>query len=320
MQERCRAAGVALRPHVKHHRSAWLAARQLQAGATGLAAATLAEAAGLLRAGLGGDVLLTSVTSPRAVERIVALSDLGDLAVVADDPGFVAALAAAARTARVTVRVVVDVDVGQRRAGVRSAGDAVALAQAIAAEPDTLVFAGVQAYAGHLQLADADAQRRGHADAGAVLATVVDALRDAGHPPALVTGAGTGTAPPARDAGVLTEVQPGSYALMDATYARTPAGAAFGHAVHLHTTVRSVLADGVVVDAGLRAVSTDSGPALVVDREATWAPAGDEHGVLRGEVADLRPGDVVRLIPSHTDTTIALHRRLWIGATPVELL
>src|SRR3954454_5491186 len=81
-------AGVALRPHVKGHKSPWIAARQVRAGATRLAAATLEEAAGLLRAGLTADVLLTSDAPARAIEEIVALNRLGDLAVVADHPDF----------------------------------------------------------------------------------------------------------------------------------------------------------------------------------------------------------------------------------------
>src|SRR5262249_23602822 len=147
-------AGVALRPHVKGHKSAWIGARQLAAGATGLAAATLAEAAGLLRAGVGRDVLLTSDAPPRATEEIVALQRLGDPAVVARDPGCVAALDDAVRrdigAAERPVRVFVDLDIGQHRAGAATPENAVAVAAAVAAAPDTLVLAGVQAYEGHL--------------------------------------------------------------------------------------------------------------------------------------------------------------------------
>ncbi|HWT93262.1 MAG TPA: alanine racemase, partial [Solirubrobacteraceae bacterium] len=57
MQARADAAGLRLRPHVKGHKSAWIAGRQLAAGAAGLAAATAEEAFGLVHAGLGGDVL-----------------------------------------------------------------------------------------------------------------------------------------------------------------------------------------------------------------------------------------------------------------------
>lgn len=318
MAERCARAGLALRPHVKGHRCAWIAARQLRAGASGLAAATLEEAAGLLEAGLGEDVLLTSVLSPAAVDDVVALRRLGDLAVVADDPLFAGALAARARAAGVELRVLVDLDVGQHRSGARTPAAAAAVADALAGEPG-LRLAGVQAYEGHLQLLDPDAQRAGHAEAVARLRAMLDGLAEAGHRVELVTSAGTGTAALAGDP--VTEVQPGSYALMDATYART-AGDAFAQAAFVLTSVRSVLGPGtVVVDAGLKAVSVDMGPAQVAGREATYEPAGDEHGIVRGDVGDLAPGSTLRLVPAHTDTTIRLHRRLWVdGATPVPLI
>jgi D-serine deaminase-like pyridoxal phosphate-dependent protein len=314
MQARCSQAGVALRPHVKGHKCAWVAARQLRAGAVGFAAATLEEAGGLVRAGLGGDVLLTSVVSPRAVAEIVALQAAGDVAVVASEPAFVDAL----RDAGASVRVLVDVDVGQGRSGVTGAQAAVAVAERIR---PPLRYAGVQAYEGHLQFLDREEQARGHASALEALGAVVGALRAAGLEPPVVTGAGTGTVALALDApgGAVTEVQPGSYALMDATYARTAGGAGFRQAAFVETTVRSRAVDAVVVDAGLKAVSTDMGPAAVDGLDARWAPAGDEHGLVRGDVATLVPGDRVRLVPSHTDTTVRLHRALWAGdvALPV---
>lgn len=321
MQRSCDAAGVALRPHVKGHRSAWIAGRQLEAGASGLAAATLSEAEGLLRAGLGADVLLTSIVPARAVAAIVALRRLGDLAVVADDPAFVAALGERAALDGVRVRVLVDLDVGQRRGGARTAREAVGVADAVRDAP-SLDLAGVQGYEGHLQLLpDAD-RRAGHARSSAALEDLLGALRRAGHDVRRVTGAGTGTRALAASAGLLTEVQPGSYALMDATYAQaTEAG--FGQAAHVLTAVRSVLADDeVIVDAGLKALSTDLGPAAVAGRNATWEPAGDEHGRVRGDLAGLAPGALLRLVPSHTDTTVALHRRLWLldgDAAPVAV-
>ena len=319
MQARCDAAGVALRPHVKGHKCAWIAARQLRAGARGLAAATLEEAAGLLEAGLGEDVLLTSVAPPPAADEIVALNRLGRLAVVADAAPLVDRLAAAAHRAGMQVPVLVDVDVGQGRAGAPGLEAAVAVAAAVA-RAEGVVLAGVQAYEGHLQLIAPDERRAGHTTAMERLSATLDALSAAGHAVELVTSAGTGTAELASAPGSpVGEVQPGSYALMDASYA-TAAGDAFAQAAHVHSAVRTVLGpDAVVVDAGLKALSVDMGPAAVADRDATYTPAGDEHGIVRGDVAGLEPGDVLRLVPSHADTTVRLHRRTWIGDVPVPL-
>ena len=308
MQAAADAAGVRLRPHVKGHKCAWIAARQLRAGAVGFAAATLEEAAGLLRAGLGQDVLLTSDAPPTAVADVVALQRLGDLAVVADSPAFVAALGAAAGVQDRPLRVFADLDVGQGRGGARTPQEAVAIAERAAAEP-ALTFAGVQAYEGHVQLAADDERRSGHGSAMERLDGMVTALRRAGLPPKVVTSAGTGTAPLVR--APITEIQPGSYALMDASYA--DAGATFEHALHVVASVRSRTGERrAIVDAGLKAVSIDMGRARPEGIAATWTAAGDEHGVLEGELGDLRPGDLVRLVPSHGDTAVRLHRELWL--------
>lgn len=107
---------------------------------------------------------------------------------------------------------------------------------------------------------------------------------------------------------VVTEVQPGSYALMDAAYARVD-GVGFAQAVHVVVTVTAALSpEEVTVDAGLKALSTDAGPAEVVGLAGVrYEPAGDEHGRLIGPLTQLRTGDEVRLVPSHSDTTVRLH-------------
>ncbi|HWT93963.1 MAG TPA: hypothetical protein VN238_13250, partial [Solirubrobacteraceae bacterium] len=174
-----------------------------------------------------------------------------------------------------------------------------------------------QAYEGHLQLLPADERAAGYAAAMGTLRTMLDAIRARGHALALVTSAGTGTAELVERAGagaapLVTEVQPGSYALMDAKYAA--AGAPFATAATVVTTVLSAPGDGeVLVDAGLKAVSIDHGPPVVLGLDATWASAGDEHGRIAGDVGHLKAGDRLVLHPSHTDTTVRLHRALWLA-------
>jgi 3-hydroxy-D-aspartate aldolase len=214
-------------------------------------------------------------------------------------------VAAVAHGAR--LRVLVDVDVGQRRGGASTPADAVAVANRVRAAPN-LELRGVQGYDGHLQgIAEAAQRAAGHVEAMARLDAVLAAFAAAGHTCAIVTTAGTATASLAAAHPTVTEIQPGSYALMDAAYARLDE-IAFRQAAHVLTTVTAVLGPReIIVDAGTRAVSADQGPALVAGLDATWESAGDEHGRIRGDVGHLRTGDQIRLIPSHTDTTVVLH-------------
>ncbi len=306
MQARCDEADVRLRPHAKGHRSAWIAARQMQLGACGIAVATAAEAECMLRVGIS-DVLITSALAPGAAAIAAKAARLGDLTVVAGSEDGVRLLAAAAARAGVTLPVLVDIDVGQHRGGTGDREAAVRLAEAVS-ESDELTLAGVQAYEGHLQpIADARERTRRHREAMAALSVMLDAMSTRGFAVRWVTTAGTGTSTDALASEVVTEIQPGSYALMDYAYLRS-ADAVFQPAVRVLTSVIAVLADDeVIVDAGNRAVSNDLGPPHVAGRAASWELAGDEHGRLRGEVSDLRMGDIVELIPSHADTTVPLY-------------
>ncbi len=303
-------AGVALRPHVKGHKCSWIARRQVAAGAVGVAAATLDEAAAMVDGGVS-DVLLTSVLPPQRLEDATALGRrAGRLTLVVHTPELARALGAAA--SGTAVDVLLDLDVGQRRGGARPGADALAVAAA-AQEADGVELAGVQGYEGHLQ-AIADSATRGAASRAAMdtLAAAVAGLRAAGHAVPWVTTAGTGTAGFAAAHPVVTEVQPGSYALMDAAY-REVDGVAFAQAVHVAASVIAVLPDGdAIVDAGTKALSTDLGPPRVASPAgAAYVPAGDEHGRVTG--ADgLQAGDVVLLVPSHADTTVDLHDAFWL--------
>ncbi len=294
MAARARAAGVALRPHAKSHKSAAIAAKQVAAGAVGICCAKLGEAEALAAAGVR-DILVTSpVATPALAARAAALAHRladgaahgsGALRVVVDHPAAVAALAAAAASAGVTIAVLIDVDVGQGRSGVVDPAAAVALAVPIATAPG-LRLAGVQGYGGTQQHVAGTAERATAVAAGtARLAAVVAALRAAGHVVDLVTGGGTGSFAADAALGVLTEVQPGSYVFMDEQY-RTALGengdGAFATSLFVAATVVSVnQPDWVTVDAGLKAFATDAGvPRAVTPRFAgcDYLWFGDEHG------------------------------------------
>ncbi len=299
--------GVALRPHAKGHLAPWIAQRQVDAGAVGVAVATLTEAALFVKAGLR-DVLLTTVLAPQSAVEVMTLASCGALTVVVHHPDLVATLERAASRTTTVLPVLIDLDVGQRRGGAATPEAALAVADAVAGAPH-LRLRGVQGYDGHLQGLRAVGERTaGHVAAMGRLDGVLGALRSRGFAVDLVTSAGTGTAALAAAHPTVTEIQPGSYALMDHSYAALP-GVSFAQAAFVLSTVTAVLAvDEVIIDAGARRVSTDAGPPKVDGcPDVRWESAGDEHGRLLGAVGHLRTGDRVRLVPSHTDTTVVLY-------------
>jgi len=308
------AHGLALRPHGKTHKSRAIAGLQASAGAVGICCATLYEAEQL--AGAAPSILLTSpIASADKFGRIAALVARGiDVAVVADHPSILSGLAGALPPGR-QLRVLIDVDPGAGRTGVATPADAVALARAIAADA-RLIYGGIQYYCGGEQHIAALAARRAAVDArNAKLTETIAALAAAGLVPPVVTGGGTGTHGIDAEAGLLTELQCGSYVFMDQDYGACELGGAapFEQALTLHATVVSANHPGfVALDAGTKAIATDAGepralePALA---DAVYRFKGDEFGRLDLPADALSPGIGTRvvLIPSHCDPTVNLH-------------
>src|SRR5262249_53043909 len=113
-----------------------------------------------------------------------------------------------------------------------------------------------------------------------------------------------------------TELQCGSYIFMDADYGRNrdhdgEPTKAFEPSLFVWATVMSRPAgDRAIVDARLKALAFDSGPALVCDEPAaTYERASDEHGCLAVSAATNRLGlgDKIRLVPGHCDPTVNLY-------------
>lgn len=325
MQSLCTAAGVRLRPHGKMHKCSTLGRLQIEHGAVGLCAQTVGEAEAFVRGGID-DVLISAPSAEWAAPRIAALAARARISATADHSDQIAWLGAAAAAAGARIDLIVDVDPGTHRCGVRPDG-ALALAQRVAAT-NGLRFAGIQLYAGHIQhVQDRAGRRRAYDDVVASAATVAAALRSAGLPPGVVTGGGTGTHGFDLDSGVFTELQAGSYAVMDVEYGDCdpPDEGRWRFRPALFIATRVVSANHtthVTVDAGVKAVSMD-GPAARIAAGAPpgsrWMEKGDEHGFIvlppdSSPESAPRLGGLVWLQPGHCDPTINLYDVLWVVA------
>jgi D-serine deaminase-like pyridoxal phosphate-dependent protein len=118
--------GLALRPHVKTHKSPHLAAEQLRRGASGLTVAQLNEAR--IMADVSDDMLLAHppVGAPK-LERLLALPDHVRLRVALDSVEALDAVAAAAAGAGRQVGVLVELDLGMGRVGLGTSAETVRL-------------------------------------------------------------------------------------------------------------------------------------------------------------------------------------------------
>ena len=289
--------GASLRPHVKAFKSTALARRLADAGHTAFCAATVREVAGLADAGLGDDILLANEVVDGVRLRAV-LAEAGDARItVAVDSTETIEVAAASGVRE----VLVDVDVGMPRCGCAPA-DADRLAeQALAVG---LVVRGVMGYEGHLMAEPTDRA----AKVEAAMAILAEAHARVGGD--VVSGGGTGT----WDVNHwITELQAGSYLLMDTHY--EAAGVGFAKALSLHLTVLSRNGTGgwAVADGGLKALGMDHGDPSI-DGATVWF-CSDEHLTFSMREGTELPavGERVRVWPAHVDPTVAYHEVLWVA-------
>jgi D-serine deaminase-like pyridoxal phosphate-dependent protein len=306
-----RLVGVDVRPHLKTAKSPEVARLLLDAGAVGVCVAKLSEAEVMLSGGID-DVLITSeIAGPvkvRRLARLISERPEARVRIVVDSWDGASAIDNVLPGALETL---IEVNVGQNRCGV-APEHALALADRIRGL-ERLRLVGLQGYEGNLQhVRDAD-ERRGLCDVSmGRLSAAAEALRAGGHTIDVVTTGGTGTAEFCAAHEAVTEVQPGSFAFMDADYLDTGGIPYESSLVAIATVISRPAPDRAVIDAGLKALADDSGPARLVGVPGwSYHHGGDEHGVLtpNGEPdrRELRVGERVAVMPSHIDPTINLH-------------
>lgn len=315
MQARIAGTNAYLRPHAKTHKSVDIARLQLAAGARGVCCQKVSEAEIMVGGGVADVFVSNEVIGAPKIARLAALARTARISVCVDDAGNVDDLAWAAARFGSHLTVLVELNVGMNRCGVESPAELLSLARRIAGHA-SLSFGGIQAYHGSAQhMRDREERRRAIQEAGEKVLACRAALEAAGLPCPVVAGAGTGTFEFELASGIWNELQVGSYVFMDADYGRNldAAGAPVGEFAHALFILATVLSRPVrergVVDAGLKALSVDSGMPEVVDAPGVaYARAADEHGrlALRDGV-NLMVGQKLRLVPGHCDPTVNLY-------------
>lgn len=297
-----------LRPHFKAHKTPEIARRQLAGGScVGLTCATVTEAE--VAAGLCGDLLIANeIVSPDKCARVSALARTITMTVAVDSNDGIDALASAARSAGARIGVLVDVNVGQGRCGVEPGNAAVALARR-AASTAGLMLRGVMGYEGHLQPLRDRGEREARArSAMHGLVATARQIQAAGLGCDVVSSGGTGTYDISGRVEGVTEIQAGSYVLMDTDYGSV--GVPFEQAFFvLGTIISRPSPERCVADCGHKSLTKDHGhPSVDGVLGATVTALNDEHAVITVPAScPLSIGDRVRLIPSHTDPTVNLH-------------
>lgn len=338
MQAIVRRAGKNIRPHAKTHKCSALARKQIEAGAIGVCVAKVSEAEALVKAGIDAILITGPVITPPKVERLVDLAKTSpSLMIVVDHLDTIELLDTVLRSRGVRMDVLLDLDIGLNRTGVRPQ-DAVALARQIVSRPG-LRLRGIQAYAGQVQHICSYATRKqtSHQCLREAV-TVFRELRDSVPTCTIFSASGTGTFDIDLAVPEITELQVGSYVCLDTEYLAIGSAnddarfVSFDPALRLLTTVVSTNQERfVTVDAGLKSLYRDGGRPQVIDPENSaleydWF--GDEYGKITSTDDSELPllGTVLELVTSHCDPTVNMFDNFFltrghevIGSWPIDL-
>lgn len=318
MQEAVSAGGMRLRPHVKTHKSPWIARQQTAAGAIGITCAKLGEAEVFARAGFG-DIRVAYPVQPLNAGRIGDLLDRCRVSIVIDDAGVAADWSRELTRLGRTLDVLVKVDVGFHRCGIDPrAADAADVVARMAGLPG-LRLRGLLSHAGHAyQAGSPDDILRIARDERDILCGLAGELRALG---VEVGELSVGSTPSARASAALeglTEMRCGNYVFYDRTQVGLGAAMLDDCALTVLATVVSRPArDRLILDCGSKTLTNDGargfgaahGFGLVLpaaranepDESLTIERLSEEHATVHaaGGRTSLRPGDRVRVLPNH---------------------
>lgn len=302
-----------LRPHFKNHKSPALAHRQIRAGAIGMTCATVREAEILVEHGFSNILIANEIAGEEKSRRVAELARQAPVIVAIDNCSTARDLATMQRHYNTEIRVLVDINIGLNRCGVQTMQAALELGKYAAARGLRVV--GVMGYDGHLQVRPASVERDAMVRQGsAVLVEAARLLKDDGMSPVIISTGGTGAFSVAGDYPGITEIQAGSYLLMDSAY--LDRGAKFQCSLTVLTTVISTRgSDHAVLDCGMKSISGERGlPSIMNLPSAKITALHAEHALVKLDPQHspgLEPGDKLQLWVQYGDGTVNLHSAMY---------
>jgi D-serine deaminase-like pyridoxal phosphate-dependent protein len=302
MAARLRDLPAGIRPHIKVHKSPELAQRQMAAGALGLSMATVWEALVMHEAGIDDLFVVNTVAGREKIRALVELAGSAKVRVAVDELDNAHEHSRAAVEAGSTLGVMIEVDTGMDRAGVDGPAEAVELARHLVELPG-LRFDGLTGYEGHCSLTpEADLRLRKQQQAMDYFVRVADAIEAAGIPVTVLSAGGTGTWEWTASNPRITEIQAGTYCVIDNFHGHMAPD--FENSLTVQATVISRPPDRVVVDAGNKSMGAGALASIVGYPHASFR-FDEEHGIFAApEGSSLKVGDSVSLIPGYSPGTV----------------
>lgn len=293
-----------MRAHTKNLKSPFLARLQIEMGGTvgGVCAAKVSEAEVMLQNGIDDILIPNQIVTGDKLVRLCALARRGDIKVCVDDTDNVRAVSDAAESNDVTIGILIEVDTSMGRAGVRSAPQGVEIAK-LTTDLPCVRFMGVMSH----QHVEGWPSVEEYTESGTrhirMCLAVKDAIEAEGIPVEMVSSGETFSYKLASRIPGVTEVEGGTYALMDTMLGFM---SEFTYAAKLLASVVSrPRPHAAVVDIGARQlclIDNEFGPDVEGMPGVSVSQIADEHLVLTSDQEmSLRVGDMVTLIPGYAD-------------------
>ena len=300
-----------VRPHIKTHNCPAIGHRQLAAGGTvgGICTAKVGQAEVFAQRGFDDILIANQVVTKAKINRLCALARRCNMTVAVDSPDNVGDLSRSAQANGVTLKVLVDINSRLNRCGIEPGQPALDLAKAIGNAPG-LHFAGLMCYEGSILQEEYKALVQETEQAIQPVLDTREMIEKAGLRVETVSVGGTHNYEIVGAMEGVTEVQTGSYVLMDHFYCRyrpqfKPALRVLG------TVVSHPERDVAIVDVGRKAICADEGlPVMEGVPDATVSRLSAEHGILTldGDAQDrLDLGARVWMTPYDAETCINLY-------------
>jgi len=315
------ASGVAFRPHVKTHKIPAIAAKQLEAGAVGIACAKVAEAEVFVDSGIEDVVVAYPVVGPEKWRRLAELARRARITVNVESEVAARGLSSAAAAARATIAVQVEIDTGMHRCGFDSADvDSIVRFCATIESLPGVVLEGITTHRNvFFPGGESTPPEKAGFEEGTLLVELAGAIRSAGFDVREVTGGGSISGAGFAAAPGTTELRAGTYVFCDLMQLGFGVAGWADLALTVLSTVVSVHGGRrLTVDGGTKTFSGDRGVtdhwtselvglvAKAVDRDVQLDWLTEEHGM--GVVGDdsVMVGDKLRFYPAHACTAVNL--------------
>ncbi len=306
MADLAREADVDLRPHCKSHKTVEIAKQQIRFGASGITASTLKEVGMLIKGGIDSITLAYPLIGDEKINNYLKLGKNIDLRTIVLDFEHAKYLTRFFSRKNPLIAYL-KVDCGLKRLGIQPE-DIESVIEQIS-ELDNIILVGLLTHGGQSYSGLISKEVVAKVEAAAVLSHKLPSL--------LASAGSTPTAKDLLKIPGIDEIRPGNYVFYDNTMINLGVCSVNECSLFVKSTILAIYKDYMVIDAGSKSLSSDSGVhgnnllkgfgLVVEDKTLIIERLSEEHGIVTGNgINNFKVGDYLTIIPNHACSVVNL--------------